>query len=193
MYFSAITNTILMTGSPGFNVVYERDSTGAFVRQFVAPAGEFVNFGVTRGPGNDVFATVLFGSKIHRWNADGTFVSSTDIPQVSGPANIVWASGFTPTAANASVIGRVLDENGRGAGSASVTLEDTEGGSRIVPVNPFGYFRFDEVVAGRDYIVTASHKSIEFSPQVINVRDDVNELTITPVARSTKASSRLPR
>lgn len=193
MYYSAITNTVLMTGSPTFNTVYERDITGAFVRQFVVPAGEFVNFGVTRGPGNDVFATVLFGSKVHRWNPDGTFVSSTDIPQVSGPANIVWAGGFAPTAANASVQGRVLDENGQGIGSATVTLADTEGGSRTVPVNPFGYFRFDEVVAGRDYVVTASHKSIEFSPQVINVTDDVNELTITPVARSTKSSSRRPR
>lgn len=90
MFYSAATNTVLM-GDITTSRVFERTTTGTFVRQFL-PSVAGIPAGVTRGPGGDVFATSFFGGTITRWQANGTFVGATPVtPNTTAPVNIAWA------------------------------------------------------------------------------------------------------
>lgn len=85
-----------------------------------------------------------------------------------------------PTAANASVSGRVILPFGGGLTRARVTLTDSQGNSRSVFTGKFGRFNFDEVATGATYIVSVSARRYNFAPQVITVSEDISELTFTP-------------
>jgi hypothetical protein len=189
MFYSLPTSTVLMTGGSGFNVVYERSIAGTFVRQFTLPAGEFVNFGVTRGPSGKVYATQMFGGgRIQQWTSTGTYISTTDISaNTVNPANILWAGSFAPTAAGVTVSGRVTDENGGGIYKATVSLADGSGNNRSVKTNPLGYFTMEDVPAGQGYILSAVHKSYQFEPQFVRVNDNVTDLIIVPSAGTNAA------
>jgi hypothetical protein len=188
MYFSLSTGTVLMTGGSGFDRVYERTTSGAFIREFVVPAGEFVNFGVTRGPGGDVFATRGFGPPltVHRWTATGTYVSGTDISaNVMTAANIVWAGNSIITAAGVNVSGRVTTSDGRGVYNAVVTLSNPAGSTYAARTNSFGYFTLSNVESGATYVAEVRHKTYRFEPRMISVKDDLAGLTFTPVTAPT--------
>jgi hypothetical protein len=142
MTYSAVTNTVLMV-EPGSSTVFERMTDGAFVRKFIAPSGVSLTFGVTRGPGNDVFASGIngvFNGRIVRWHADGTFVSTTDISaHVFGPANIIWAGNNT-AACTLTCPGNQMANTGTGATMccAAVSFSDplTSGTCGTVTCNP---------------------------------------------------------
>jgi hypothetical protein len=94
MFYSASTNTVLTTSDN--QGVFERDLNGNFIREFAFPTSTD-SYGVTRGPGGDVFATDFSHSSILEWHADGTFVGSIDISSnVSGPTGLVWAGNSNP-------------------------------------------------------------------------------------------------
>jgi hypothetical protein len=50
------------------------------------------------------------------------------------------------------------------------------GETRTVTTNPFGYFFFTDVPAGETYIFSVSHKRYSFSPQVLTVTEETNNL-----------------
>jgi hypothetical protein len=83
---------------------------------------------------------------------------------------------FAPTAANASISGRVLRENGRGLGGVRVILE---GGNltapRVAVSSPLGYFQFEDVATGQTYVVSVRHKRYGFGEpsHVLNLMNDV--------------------
>ena len=81
-----------------------------------------------------------------------------------------------PVAANVSVSGRVLTNNGTGLRNAVVTLTDTDGTSRQTRTSSFGYYSFAEVEAGGTYIISVSSKRYQFTPQVVQVVDNVGDL-----------------
>lgn len=85
---------------------------------------------------------------------------------------------FAPTAANASVSGRILTAEG-GLRNARVILTDLRGNSRTVSTGTFGYYRFDNVAVGETYIVSVVSKRFTFASQVISVMDHVSELNFT--------------
>jgi hypothetical protein len=194
MYFSLSTGTVLMTGGTNYDRVYERTTSGTFIREFVVPAGDFVNFGVTRGPGGDVYATRGFGPPltVHRWTATGTYVGGTDVSaNVVSVANIVWAGNSIITAAGVSVSGRVTTSDGRGISNAMVTLAGPVGSTFAVRTNSFGYFRFSDVPAGATYVAEVQHKTYRFMPRTITLTDDLTGLTFTPVTASTAGKNAL--
>lgn len=81
------------------------------------------------------------------------------------------------TAANASISGRLVTAEGRPVYGGVVTL--TEGPVvRTAISNPFGYYRFDEIVTGRTYVVGATSKRYFFpdSPVALSVSGDLNDL-----------------
>ncbi len=51
--------------------------------------------------------------------------------------------------------------------------------SRFAYTNPFGYYRFNDVIAGNTYILTVRHKSYTFAPQVLSIVDDYSNLNFT--------------
>ncbi len=84
-----------------------------------------------------------------------------------------------PTAADATLAGRVTSANGRAVSGARVLLNNGSGEIRTATTNPFGYYRFDGIEAGRTVVVSISSKRYRFSNpvQVINLGDnafDVN-------------------
>jgi hypothetical protein len=71
--------------------------------------------------------------------------------------------GTTPTAAPASITGRVRDAYGRGISYARVQLFDAlTGEARTAYSNSFGYYRFDEVTVGNLYVMSVAHKRYLF-------------------------------
>jgi hypothetical protein len=89
----------------------------------------------------------------------------------------VTMNAFPPSAASATLGGRVLSADGIGISRANVTLTNGAGVSRSVTTNSFGYYRFDEVPVGETYIVEVNSKKYLFtdSPRVVNVQDNITD------------------
>lgn len=87
---------------------------------------------------------------------------------------------LAPTAASVTVAGRVSFSNGFGLGNAVVTLTNSNGDPRTTQTSSFGYFKFEDVEVGETYTVTVRHKRYSFTPQVITVIDNVEDLNLFP-------------
>jgi CSLREA domain-containing protein len=92
----------------------------------------------------------------------------------------------TPTAASVSVGGRVFDANRRPVANAFVSFTDANGSLRTTRTNPFGYFRFDSVVAGMTYIFEVKRKGFIFAPQAVFVSDDLTDLNFIALGAAQK-------
>lgn len=91
-----------------------------------------------------------------------------------------WTLGnLAPTAASASIGGRILTPNGGGIKGAAVVLT---GGSLPAPVyaqtNNFGAYRLPEVPVGQTYVITVSSKRYSFSnpSQIVNLQENLADL-----------------
>lgn len=104
--------------------------------------------------------------------ADGTFNWRT---------RVICAKFAAPTAATVSIGGRVQASGGRGIFRARVTLTDSSGSIRTAFTNPFGYYNFESVPAGANYIVGVSARGYAFSPSsvTLQVDDAVEDLNFT--------------
>lgn len=80
---------------------------------------------------------------------------------------------LVPSAANVSLSGRVT-ANGAGVARVNITIIDARGNSRRAITNGFGYYRFDEIAVGQNYIVQAVSKRYTFAPQVVFIENDTN-------------------
>ena len=79
------------------------------------------------------------------------------------------------TAAGVEVSGRVTTPDGRGLRNAAVSLTDASGVVRSVTTGSFGYYRFDNVEAGRTYIVTVNSRRYRFASRAVQVMDTLAE------------------
>jgi len=71
---------------------------------------------------------------------------------------------LAPTAAPASVSGRVLDSFGTGIGGARLNMTDAQSGNTWTVIsNPFGYYTIEGPEVGNFYIMTISHKRYSFA------------------------------
>ncbi|MBX3288886.1 MAG: DUF1929 domain-containing protein [Acidobacteria bacterium] len=78
-----------------------------------------------------------------------------------------------PTSAGVTVSGRVHSSTGYGIPNVRVTITDTNGEvQRTVMTNAFGYYRFEDVPAGRDYVMSASARSHQFVEPTRFIRGD---------------------
>jgi hypothetical protein len=93
---------------------------------------------------------------------DGGTVGSTSLQLV------------VPTAANASVSGKVSDGKS-GIARAVVSVTDGSGMIRTAKTNSFGYFQVDQLPAGQTYVFNVSAKGYTFAPQVVTVNEDLAE------------------
>ena len=86
-------------------------------------------------------------------------------------------SPLAPTAAQASVSGRVTSARGNGVLNVRVTLTSQTGEVRTSLTGPFGYYRFQNVLTGETYLLTVSSKRFVFSQptRVLNVRDEISD------------------
>lgn len=103
-----------------------------------------------------------------------------NIPNTGDGADIGAFELTAPTAANASISGRIITSEGNGAG-AIVTLTDQNGQSRTIRTGSFGNFTFEEIPSGAVYVISVQHKRYRFSSQVISLNEDVRDLIFTPL------------
>ena len=74
-----------------------------------------------------------------------------------------------PTAANATVSGRVLSPTGRGVARAIVHITDSEGNIRRATTNQFGYYHLEDIEVGETYIFNVFNKQYQFTPLVVSI------------------------
>lgn len=86
---------------------------------------------------------------------------------------------FAPTAANASVNGKVVNQQNRGVGQAFVKLTAINGSiSKTVRTNQLGFFNFADTPTGNIYIISVNHKRYTFDSQIISVDDSISGIII---------------
>jgi bifunctional N-acetylglucosamine-1-phosphate-uridyltransferase/glucosamine-1-phosphate-acetyltransferase GlmU-like protein len=103
----------------------------------------------------------------NRWDTAGTFTAA--------PVSTVG-----PTAATASISGRVIAPETLGLINAIVTLTDANGNTRTVNTVKAGRYTFTDVAVGETYILSVTSKRYRYAPQIITVTEDVTELNFSP-------------
>jgi hypothetical protein len=89
-----------------------------------------------------------------------------------------FQSQTVPTAAEVTVGGRVTNGK-RGIANAQVYLTDQSGETKTAYTNSLGYYQFRNVGVGQSYTVNVLSKRYLFSPQVITVNEEIEELNFT--------------
>jgi Putative Ig domain/Carboxypeptidase regulatory-like domain len=85
-----------------------------------------------------------------------------------------------PTAASASVRGRVVNEFGRPLSRASVSVLNAQTGEiRFASTNFMGYFNFTDLTVGDFYIVQTQRKGYQFDSNNFQLFENLDSLTIT--------------
>ena len=92
-------------------------------------------------------------------------VSGALLPATYQMGNV--SIGSTP--AGVQVSGRVLTPDGRGLRSATVSITDSNGGTRTTVTSSFGFYSFEDVQVGGTYIMTVSSRRYRFTPRVLQV------------------------
>lgn len=97
-------------------------------------------------------------------------------------------SMLPPSAADASIAGRVFSTDRRAIGRALMTLTDDSGKVRVAVTNTFVYYRFANVQTGRSYILSVAAKGVTFETPsiVVNLQDSlgvVNFVALPPAGR----------
>ncbi len=153
-----------------------------------APSGPYVE------PGNQVGGppqTTLFGT-FGLTNANGVWSlyirdDGGSLTAVNGCVDGGWGLEFLqPTAANASISGRVTTANGLGIRNAEIVLSGNSiGEPRRVTTSSFGYFTFEDLRVGETYVVTVNSRRFTFQApsQVLSLTDnafDVNFVANEP-------------
>ena len=127
-------------------------------------------------------------------DASKTYVYGYDIPQIgyttsgmnlstNGAAitniHFCFNQPLTPTAADATVSGRVLTPGGRAISGARITVIDAESGETFSAVtNPFGYYTVEGLEAGRLYTATVERKGYKFAnaTRVVSLTDSLADM-----------------
>jgi hypothetical protein len=90
---------------------------------------------------------------------------------------------MAPTAAIVSVVGRIITAEGKGIARASVNLTDSNGQTLTTVSDLFGYYGFEAMAVGETYVFSVSSKDYLFTPQVINLNEDLSDLNFIAAPR----------
>jgi hypothetical protein len=168
-----VSNTTTDPGRVGFNAVYLSQTIPAGTRQIAT-----ITFDISpsAAPGQtpvDLPGAPPTANAMGDINANG----------IAATYNGGFVTILGPTAGRASVVGQVTDQNGRPLRGATVALSDGSGPSRKSRTNPFGYFRFEGVLAGRTYILSATAKGYTVSPGAVSLTGDVAGIVLVAQPR----------
>ncbi|HTH50296.1 MAG TPA: hypothetical protein VL501_00085, partial [Pyrinomonadaceae bacterium] len=148
------------------------DLCGGYIRYIVPPAG-----------GSSVASSTQFATGISNL-VDLAVSSGGDLYYLArnGGTNgsLSKISANAPTAAAVSVSGRVLNSAGLGVRGTPVNIVDPQGNSRAIMTNAFGYYKFDQVQSGENYVMWVTSKQYRYSPQVLEVKDELTGIDFYP-------------
>lgn len=124
--------------------------------------------------GNDFARAIAIQSDNKIVVAGSSFNGTTDDFAV---ARYLFTS---PTAASVTIGGRVVNSPRIGIGGAVVTIANSNGTlNKTAITNSFGYYRFEDITVGETYIITVRHKRYSFTPQVLNVFENCEDVNFT--------------
>jgi hypothetical protein len=114
--------------------------------------------------------------------AFGDYITATATDAANNTSEFFPVS-FTPTSAGVSVSGRVMTADGRPVQNVAIEIADTDGSVRRVLTNTFGYYVFENVAAGRNYVLSAKSRRWRFSPAniLLSVTDPIDNANFTAV------------
>ena len=123
------------------------------------------------------------GSTLGTWTLQASDQVSLDTGTLNAWSIIVTPRNFVCTpfvvvAANVSVAGRVVTQNGDGLVNSVVTMTDQFGQTISVRTNNFGNFRFENIRPGETYFINVRSREYTFQPQVVTVQEDISGLII---------------
>ncbi len=104
-----------------------------------------------------------------------TDMASTATGDAGARIDAIYGTACATTAANVSLAGRIVTANGNGVNGATVTVVDDTGFARTVRTGSFGYYRFDDLTAGRTYIVNVTGR-YTFAPRVVQLIDSLYDI-----------------
>lgn len=93
---------------------------------------------------------------------------------------------LSPTAANASISGRVLTNNGSGLRNAEISLTDINGNTRTLRTSSFGHYKFDELTSGETVIISINSKLYHFEPKTVTINESLTGYDFLPINSSRK-------
>ncbi|MBX7053578.1 MAG: carboxypeptidase regulatory-like domain-containing protein [Pyrinomonadaceae bacterium] len=97
------------------------------------------------------------------------------------PASVATNGSVTlisPTAAGATVDGRIVDTSGRPVRNAVVEISNDLEFRTITRTNAFGYFSFADIPTGSTYLLSALTKEFLIRPIVLNVFDSITGIEL---------------
>jgi CSLREA domain-containing protein len=101
-------------------------------------------------------------------------------PRMNGTVDKGAFESLAPSAAPADISGHVMVGKS-GLANAIVTITDQHGQSRSVKTGTFGMFKFDDLDSGKTYIIAVLSKRYQFQSQVIELNDNISDLTFQAI------------
>ncbi len=151
------------------------DNGGAVTTHLLMPGSPAINTGINAN------AFDPFDNSVLTTDARGSGFS-----RIIGVAVDKGAfEALSPTAAGVTVSGRVISGK-QGVARATVYLTDQNGVTQTATTDSSGYYRFEDVQAGGTYIFNIFSKGYTFTPQVINVGEQLDELNFVLSGRARK-------
>lgn len=145
-------------------------------------------FGQAMAAGTRQLVTVRFNVAPNASGGDTplTFADAPVFREVSDVDANVLQSNFqsgainilSPTAADASIGGRVSTRGGRAISGVQISLVGESGAVRFTTTDFTGNYHFDDVPSGETYTVRVSHKRYRFNPaaQTLTILEDAPEV-----------------
>lgn len=129
------------------------------------------------GPPYDLSHAVVAGggegstgtSGARTFRIDGTIgqpvagTTSTSSPAMFELRGGFWLESLGPTAAPASISGRVMDQSGRGIRGVAISVQGSSGEARTVVTNTFGFYRIEGLPVGQAYVLSATARRRSFA------------------------------
>lgn len=104
-------------------------------------------------------------------------ITNPDGQQATGTLEVL-----PPTAANASISGRVVSAQGRGIRGAVIRIQSADGTvNRVVMTNSMGYYTIPDIETGITYVISVASRRFSFDPAsvVYTHQDQIADLNFT--------------
>ncbi len=185
-----LTNPSVTIGNGGGDVIFNAATPGQIGFSVTSFSGG------TIAAGNNVILVNVTFTVAANAPAGTTAITFTDTParrKASGadPNTPLAQPSYTggainigaPTAATISICGQINAASllYNALNRPSVTLTGQSGQSRTIYTLKSGNFCFDEVEAGRTYILTARSKGNTYAPQIVSATENLSGIVFTPI------------